>query len=190
MYHPSKNKAGSDLHEPGISLIPYLDFNHMNNLHLVHMNNIFTSLTTSIAAIFGTMAASEAKFRVERASGLTVFQPKGKFPFTSLPFEMQKEVFQYLLVATDDQVIRPEKLHGIENSSCYQHRGLVYTNYYPYFEKPPPPIALDCYHKTLETQLLTVSHNTNAVAVQVLYGCNRFHVRIVISYAGAACRKC
>jgi hypothetical protein len=172
------NKAASGLHEPVFSLIAHLD--------LTHIDHIFTSLTASIEGIFGTMAVSEAKSKVERASGLTIFQPNGEFPFTRLPFEMQKEVFQYLLVAGDDEVIRPEIPHGRKNPSCYEHQRPIYCYVRQDHHRSTSPLALECYHKTFETQLLTVSHNINVVAVQVLYGCNRFHVRIVISCAGAA----
>ena len=150
------------------------------------MDNIFTFFTTSIKIIFDTMPASESQSKVERGSGLSIFQPMGEFPFTRLPFEMQKEVFQYLLVAGDDEVIRPEQPHSRENPSCYDHQRPIHCYARPDIHRSISPIALECYHKTFETQLLTVSHNINAVAVQVLYGCNHFHVRIMISCAGAA----
>lgn len=103
------------------------------------------------------------------------------FPFTSLPFEMQKEVFQYLLVAADDQIIRPEKSHGIDNKACFEKHDPIFKQdptrgYAWYYAPAEPPSSLPCYHKTLETQLLTVSQDVNAVAIQVLYGCNHFHV--------------
>lgn len=119
------------------------------------------------------MAKPKEKAKAKRTLESSPFQPRGAFPFNRLPFEMQKEVFQYLLVATNEQVIRPEKAHSFENGSCYkQTRGAIY---WPSLI-PPSSISLPCYHKTLTTQLLTVSHSVNAVAVQILYGCNSFHV--------------
>ena len=139
------------------------------------MDNVFVTFTKSIEKIFATMAQPKEKAKAKRTSESSPFQPRGTFPFTKLPFEMQKEVFQYLLVAANDQVIRPEKAHSIKNASCYKQTGGAI--YWPSLI-PASSISLPCYHKTLTTQLLTVSHNVNAVAVQVLYGCNRFHVSV------------
>jgi hypothetical protein len=141
----------------------------------LHRDNFFLTFTKSIEKIFATMAQPRENAKAKRTSESPPFQHRGTFPFTKLPFEMQKEVFQYLLVPANDQVICPEKARSIENASCYkQTDGAIY---WPSLV-PASSSSLPCYHKTLMTQLLTVSHNVNAVAVQVLYGCNRFHVSI------------
>lgn len=118
----------------------------------------------------------KSKTRARRTS-----ESQASFPFTRLPFEMQKEVFQYLLVADDDHVLGPEKAHEIDNPACYEPRYQNHGyNYHlmRYDVQPPsdPPKSLRCYHKTLETQILLVSHSVHSVAVQALYGCNRFYV--------------
>jgi hypothetical protein len=102
-----------------------------------------------------------------------------KFDFSRLPFEIQKEIFQYILVPESDQILRPEEAHEIWDRRCFsrdERMAVFDPDYKPIPEAqndPRPP----CIHEILSTgtQLLYVSKTVNSVAVQVLYGCNRFH---------------
>jgi hypothetical protein len=138
------------------------------------MDNLFSPFANSVEKIFATMS-SRKKPNVQRnTEACTNFEPRSTFPFAKLPFEMQRDILQYLLVARNDQVIRPEETHTIHNKSCFEQRGTA--RYWPTYVPAPPPVSLPCYHQTLHTQLHTVSQDVTAVAVQVLYGCNNFHV--------------
>jgi hypothetical protein len=101
------------------------------------------------------------------------------FDFSRLPFEIQKEIFQYILVPESDEILRPEEAHEIWDRRCFsrdERMAAFDPDYKPIPEAqdvPRPP----CIHEVLSTgtQLLYVSKTVNSVAVRVLYGCNRFH---------------
>lgn len=104
---------------------------------------------------------------------------RGGTEFDNLPFEIQKEVFQYLLVAGVGHILRPEERHSRVNERCFP-RPIPYYSFNSWYpgacpDSPPQPARKPCYHETLNTHVLYVNKNMNSVAVQVLYGCNRFH---------------
>ena len=131
-----------------------------------------SQLQSRSSNIFTTMPRPKRKRPPPTAK---VSRPAARsFPFTKLPFELQREIFQYLLVASPDQIIRPEEPHSEFNDKCFIHKS--------YWERRNGITvaarlseARPCYHTTLNTQLLKVSRGVSLLAVQVLYGCNKFH---------------
>lgn len=143
------------------------------------MNDIRDIVLPCLLALENILAAMASK-RSRHPHPSTTFHRKGRFPFAKLPFELQREVFQHLLVAQSDQIIRPEEPHSADNEDCFERKrwserrwdsnGLFHSHQIPGQPRCPP-----CYHRSLMTKLLTLSRDINAVAVRVLYGCNRFH---------------